>query len=328
MPTFDPLYLWKQRKDRALKPDTLTPIMDHAISKKPLPIGLLLVLVLGLSACTSVPAQRIYLSHGPDTREQHSQDCDSARLLQPTRNPQADALQGTQFALLNWNIHKAQHAHWSRDFARLSADKTFITLQEALLDETLLENINGQAPYWGLASAFHYEKGTTGVLTASRVEALYHCALRSTEPLIRTPKTILISRFEIRDTTAHLLLVNVHSINFSLGTKRYREQLQTLQALLIQHEGPLIVAGDFNTWNKRRYALVQEMAQALSLEALPYAKGERSRVFGRAIDHVFYRGVSVLGQKTTALESSDHHPIEVRFGFAPALMSLQTDRQP
>lgn len=302
--------------------------MAHTPADKRLSAIALLTLVLSLGGCTSVPSQRVYLSHATDTDKQPTRNCDGTRLLHGAHPPRAHALTGTDFTLLNWNIHKAQHAHWPRDFARLSKEATLITLQEALLEERLLEHIGQQAPYWGLAGAFHYRKGTTGVLTASRVQAVYHCALRSTEPLIRTPKTILISRFEIRDAPAPLLLVNVHGINFSLGTGRYREQLQALQELLMQHHGPLIVAGDFNTWNKRRDARVQDMVRALSLQALPYAEGERSRILGRAVDHIFYRGVTVLEQRTAAQTSSDHHPIEVRFRFTPARLSLQADRQP
>jgi len=93
------------------------------------------------------------------------------------------------------------------------------------------------------------------------------------------------------------------------------QQMQALQAILARHRGPVILAGDFNNWSEERNAVVQNMASALQLVAIPYTNHNRTRVFGHAIDHIYYRGLDVISHQSIDVTSSDHNPIQVLFRF-------------
>ena len=50
----------------------------------------------------------------------------------------------------------------------------------------------------------------------------------------------------------------------------------------------MILAGDFNSWNKQRMDKLQRVAQRLSLTAVPFEKTGKVKSFmGKALDFVF-----------------------------------------
>ena len=82
------------------------------------------------------------------------------------------------------------------------------------------------------------------------------------------------------------------------------------------HQGPVVLAGDFNTWSDERMVVVNDLAQRLSLESLDYTNHNRTSVFGNALDHVFYRGLEPVEHDTWIVTSSDHNPTRVSFRVA------------
>lgn len=111
------------------------------------------------------------------------------------------------------------------------------------------------------------------------------------------------------------MVVNIHAINFTLGVKPYGKQLDRITEALRDHNGPLIVSGDFNSWRKSRVALLDAMVAELQLNALDYGDDQRIEVFGHRIDHVYVRGLEALSTTSTAVSSSDHNPINVSLGM-------------
>ena len=166
---------------------------------------------------------------------------------------------------------------------------------------------------WHLNTAFYYDGYETGVMTASRLNAGHHCALRTAEPLIRLPKTTLISSYALQGMSQRLLVANIHGINFSLGLESYQMQMQALEEILAEHDGPVVLAGDFNNWSDERTRVLLEMMARLSLEQLAYRNHNRTLVLGSAIDHVFYRGLAPVNNHTWQVTSSDHNPITATF---------------
>ncbi|MBE9567434.1 MAG: endonuclease/exonuclease/phosphatase family protein, partial [Proteobacteria bacterium] len=104
-----------------------------------------------------------------------------------------------------------------------------------------------------------------------------------------------------------------HGINFTLGMDSYQQQLDDLYAAVKDHRGPMIVAGDFNSWSDERMQAVKLLMRRLSMHALSYPVNNKTHVFGHAIDHVFYRQLEPLEKKVWQVTSSDHNPISVRF---------------
>jgi len=228
-----------------------------------------------------------------------------------------NALDPGEISVLNWNIYKGNRAAWQDDLERLSARQDIVLLQEALLTDTLKHSLKMQGLKWYLNTAFYYDNLRTGVMTAAKIDSSYRCGLSTIEPIIRAPKTTLISHFPLAGMSEQLLVANIHGINFTLGLAAYREQLRSLEKILAQHHGPIILAGDFNNWSDGRTRLVKDMVERLSLQQLPYENHNRTMVFGSAIDHIFYRGLEVLNHKTHMVASSDHNPITVMFKASP-----------
>ena len=106
-----------------------------------------------------------------------------------------------------------------------------------------------------------------------------------------------------------LLLVNVHLINFEINPTAYEAQLRTLMQLVSQHQGPLVLSGDFNSWNGYRAQIIRKVINEFGLEEVSFAQDHRLRFLGNPLDHVFVRGLNVLNATTEPTESSDHAPL-------------------
>ena len=216
-------------------------------------------------------------------------------------------------SVLDWNIYKGQRQKWKADFLRLSQEKDLVFLQEAPLNTQLQKLLHGNNLYWNMNSAFKYKGVETGVLVASKVPPLESCGLRSTEPVIGLPKTILISSYVIAGSTEKLLAANIHGINFSLGIGAYQEQLDALRDILLKHDGPIILAGDFNNWSEKRTAIMSGFAESLALQTLVFDNEDRTTFFGDPVDHILYRGLEPVTSAVHLVTSSDHNPISVTF---------------
>jgi endonuclease/exonuclease/phosphatase (EEP) superfamily protein YafD len=147
------------------------------------------------------------------------------------------------------------------------------------------------------------------VLTAARVAPLAACTQRVVEPLLRLPKSAVITWFALRDRADTLAVVNVHAINFSLSLGAYSAQFDAIVDALAAHAGPLILAGDLNTWTVERAQVVREAASRLGLTEVPFAADRRSVFFGQQLDHIYVRGLALVASSATEVTSSDHNPV-------------------
>ena len=89
-----------------------------------------------------------------------------------------------------------------------------------------------------------------GVLTASQI-AFTDVQTRLTskrEGIIATHKSYMMSYHPLPNEQS-LLVVNVHAINF-VSANYFLREMELLRAELNHHNGPLIVAGDFNVWKQ------------------------------------------------------------------------------
>jgi endonuclease/exonuclease/phosphatase (EEP) superfamily protein YafD len=277
--------------------------------------GLLLSLIL--SGCVTNAVQQSGPDIGPEAQNVESlYHCDVEKLVQHDRGNAGSITQGLnpeRISVLNWNTYKGKRDNWVIDFKRYSYRHDVLMLQEANLDDDLISLLDSEHPYWVLNDAFNYHDKATGVMTASRVRPVRNCGQRIAEPFIRFPKTSLLSYYPIEGMNENLLVANIHGINFTLGVGVYKEQIQKLYDVMKYHHGPIVLAGDFNTWSDARMQIVDDLAQRLSLHSLDYTSHNRTIVFGNAIDHVFYRGLEPLEHDTWHVTSSDHNPTRVSF---------------
>jgi endonuclease/exonuclease/phosphatase (EEP) superfamily protein YafD len=241
---------------------------------------------------------------------------DAERLLQSSGAAEAtagDALRAGSLRLFTWNIHKQADSGWQYDLARFAAASDVVLLQETALDPTLHAIVDDAGLGWVMASSFLYQDIDIGVFTATRVAPLASCTQRVVEPILRIPKSAVITWLRIAGSAQTLAVINVHAINFELVLDAYRAQIIALADAVAGHEGPLILAGDFNTWNDARERVLAETAARLGLAEVALGDDKRTRFLGRHVDHVFARGLQVVSSESVPVKSSDHNPVMATF---------------
>ena len=270
------------------------------------------VLALGLSACVAVPERQHALELQADgSVVQRSMRCEDPPPSSPVR---AGALDPGLIRLVTWNLHKQADPGWESDLGRLVAQSDIVLLQEAGVSPELRAVVEHAGLSWLLSSAFAYRGFEYGVLTATRAPPTSACTLRATEPLLQIPKAALITHYRIAEREETLAVVNVHAINFTLGTGEYVAQLNAAADTLRNHRGPVIFAGDFNTWNEERSAVVRALANRLGLAPVDLVVDERTRFMGgRIFDWVYASGLEVVAASAWRVQSSDHNPVTVTF---------------
>jgi endonuclease/exonuclease/phosphatase (EEP) superfamily protein YafD len=214
---------------------------------------------------------------------------------------------------MNWNMQKGRKDGWKEDFENMIQDTDILTVQEAYLNIDLRELLKKGRYSWNISNAFQYKGREVGVLTASRLDPDFICTFRVKEPLINLPKTVMVTIYPLSGTDESLLVVNIHSINFTVETRQFDSQLHEVERILLEHQGPLIVSGDINTWSKKRTTIVEKLVNRLGLNALTFEKDYRVKIFSRAVDHIFYRGLTASASTVLKVKSSDHNPMLVTF---------------
>lgn len=288
--------------------------MGHAlkrVARERLRGVLAVALAASLAGCVALTADPRALIYGPERIEVRTSPCEDAvarvRLWKPPES-KAAALDPARIRVLTWNIHKEEDAGWKEDLARFAAASDIVLLQEATLIEPLQDVLRQANLDWVMASSFIYRDVDIGVLSAARVPFVAHCTQRVTEPLLRLPKSSVVTWLPIAGTTRTLAVANVHSINFALLLDEYEEQFDGIAQALSTHDGPIVFAGDLNTWTDARLAALDRVASKLGLTAIPFESG-RSRFLGREVDHILVRGLEVTSAAAIAVRSSDHHPV-------------------
>jgi endonuclease/exonuclease/phosphatase (EEP) superfamily protein YafD len=270
-----------------------------------------------VSGCVSVPD----VSHmivGNEDRVETIRECvpcsqELFKFQSDFEKNQAAVLNADHFELLTWNILKERKDGWEKEFDRLYGGVDLFMIQEACLTDSLKGVFRNEALNWVFAPAFTYRGDYVGVLTASNTFSEPICMERFPEPLIHLPKSLLITRYPLSVPGKTLLVVNVHSINFALGIESFSDHWAKLEDYLSVVDGPVIMAGDFNTWSRKRLAVVQETAHRLSMEPVTFDGGGRSTFFGKVVDHVYYRGLTPIYAEVYQVTTSDHNPMLVSF---------------
>jgi endonuclease/exonuclease/phosphatase (EEP) superfamily protein YafD len=219
-------------------------------------------------------------------------------------------LDSESIRLVNWNIQKGGDPRWTTDLTKLEGNPDLIILQEAPLKSDAWDFLSSDQHH-SFSPGYRTRRSLTGVMTVSNVKPLTQCNLVSVEPWIRSPKASLITEYGLSNSDETLLVVNIHAVNFTFGIHDFHKQFKQTFSVLTEHEGPILVSGDFNTWHWRRTDVLEELTDALGLEMLGYDEDHRKRFMGQALDHIYVRGLEVLEATTLQADSSDHNPMSV-----------------
>jgi len=281
-----------------------------------------------LSGCVSVPDVSHMIVGNEDQVEKIQESGPCSRHLFTLQSDfaqnQTPVLNADHFVLLTWNILKEKKDGWEKVFNRIPKDIDLFMLQEAYLTDSLKGVFRKEALNWVFAPAFTYRGDHVGVLTASNTLSEPICMERFPEPLISLPKSVLITRYPLSVPGESLLVVNVHSINFALGVETFCDYWAQLENFLSAVPGPVILAGDFNTWSRKRLAVVRETARRLSLKPVTFDQDRRSTFFGKVVDHVYYRGLIPIDAEVYEVTTSDHNPMVVSFRLDDKSAALET----
>ena len=266
-----------------------------------------------LVSCAGIDTMRIVSNSHAANNEKQS--CEI-----PVKDEQivsAHGLDPEKITFLTWNIYKGDGEGWQKDLAAFARSHDLMVIQEATLDPELTGLLESNDLNWIMNSAFQMNGTTAGVMNVANLNAVHSCGLKVREPIIRLPKSTLVSYYEIEGSDEKLLVANIHGINFTLGISVYHEQLEQLYDAVKEHHGPMIVAGDFNSWNDDRMREVNHLVERLSLSRIEYPINNKTHVFGKAIDHVFYRQLEPVNNRVWQVSSSDHNPVSVNFRVQP-----------
>lgn len=217
-----------------------------------------------------------------------------------------------EFSVLTWNIQKGETRGWS-ELLKVYQPDIFLA-QEVTTNPSMvllpLESELGGDFKWVMNPAWMMSDGyATGTLNASRFESVYHELLLShdVEPIASTPKSMLVTDYII-PRCGQVRVINLHMLNFNLGPA-YRRQLEQLDAFIETHSGPLIVAGDFNSWNGFRENTLFTWSERLGLTHVEMVR----HTWFFVLDHVFYKNLTLLDSEEIPSALSDHNPLRTQF---------------
>ncbi len=260
-----------------------------------------------LTACLEIPTEEVIYSQ---VGEQLVDRC--------THVPARQGFPGglpADFTVLVWNLHKLQDPNWQNELTRWGKTSDLLMLQEAQDDPGLAAWLATGHFKWQQVAAFRFQERASGVLNGSTVEQVYSCSLRIPEPATRLPKSSLLSLYPLQGSRYPLMVINVHGINFELGMAAYKQQVTQVAKLTRKYQGPVIVAGDFNTWGDKRRVLLQNTMARYQLQEASYQPDERTRVAGLPLDHLFYRGLTLSQAEAVSSHGSDHNPLRLGFHY-------------
>lgn len=218
-----------------------------------------------------------------------------------------------RLSILVWNIFKQKRSeciHFLDTYAKTTA---LLLLQEAQTTPQLINFIHRNHKIADQVPAYTFKDVYSGVMTVSNVTPINAIGFKEKEPLIRIPKSALITQYQLLENQKTLLVANIHAVNFSLGIKIYNQQIKLLINQLATHEGPIILAGDFNSWSRQRLHILYRLIRMSNLKMVNFTSDMRKTFMGRPLDFVFYRDLAIDQAKIIHTDASDHNPLLVDF---------------
>jgi endonuclease/exonuclease/phosphatase (EEP) superfamily protein YafD len=216
-----------------------------------------------------------------------------------------------------WNIWKQNGGdQFRKEFSQIALGADLFLCQEALLtlqDLSFFVSHDHEATH---GATYRRRDGCRdGVLTLAKYpqcEAPIRVVSATSEPLFKTTKAALVTYYPLaKDNNKKLAVINLHATLLRRPQTADLEMRRIIEPLE-QHDGPAIVAGDFNTFSNHYLD-----AMSASLEMLGFKHAAIShdpRVPTARLDQAFYRGLNLLEIRVdTSYRYSDHFPILCKF---------------
>lgn len=227
-------------------------------------------------------------------------------------------LKSNSIKVLVWNIKKTQEKTWPVEFSEFARGKDLFLIQEAYDTNRFLDVIKSYDGFrWDMGKSFTYKlynNHATGTMVGSTAEPeeVLVTHTQDHEPMTNTPKALTYARYGLEGTDKALLVVSVHMINFTTMGPFKRGMLQA-RSEIERHDGPVILAGDFNTHHPQRTNYLMKMMKELkftTVDAINNHQRMKFKLTGHFLDHGFVRGLKVkYAEVIGKAKGSDHKPL-------------------
>lgn len=222
------------------------------------------------------------------------------------------AFEGERIRLAVWNMCKGAGGNlFEHDYRTICYRSDLVLTQEALLSERSL--LTFCEPGFEAIHAASYKRRDgirDGVMTVARVSAhdqSHRIVCKYPEPVLKTPKVALVTFYERAGSPHRLMVINLHATLIRRVKSAAEEMLHLIQSLP-DHDGPIILAGDFNTFTP---AYLEQISKVLANIGMAYVPiPEDPRPVTGALDQIFVRGLTVERIFVdTSIRNSDHFPL-------------------
>ncbi|MEA9355568.1 endonuclease/exonuclease/phosphatase family protein [Bacteriovorax sp. PP10] len=244
-----------------------------------------------------------------------------SEVLVPLGKASKKQLPPKNWSFLVWNLHKGEDETFKPEFLALSLGRDIIMNQEIYLDKNMKDVFKFLFSFKiETATSFFYgkEKIRTGVANISTVDAEFTQFIRTDtrEPILKSPKMTLVTSYPIRFSKKKLTVVNIHGINF-VSTAGFRKEMERIYQEIKNIPSPLVFAGDFNTWNEDRIAILDEYARKLKLKEAGFVPDNRITFNGNFLDHFLYTSdIKIKKARVDSIyKGSDHKPLAVEVEY-------------
>ena len=209
-----------------------------------------------------------------------------------------------------FNVQKTENVRWKQELFDKLVEQSDITLIQEAVDVMSYSSVKHKISFYDSWKSENFE---TGLATLSRVQPMLSMKLVSptAEPISNTPKVSSIEQYSVAGQAESLLVVNTHGINFR-PLVDFKMQIDEIFAAIKNHKGPMLWAGDFNTWSPGRKKYLMQIAKKLSLTEVVF---ENRKEFLLILDHAFIRGMNIRSAQQLDVEISDHRPLELVLDF-------------
>ncbi|MGP1923457.1 MAG: endonuclease/exonuclease/phosphatase family protein [Arsenophonus sp. NEOnobi-MAG3] len=152
-------------------------------------------------------------------------------------------------------------------------NKHLILLQEAQNSPKLINFVLSQYLVAEQVAAIIFPQHASEVMRLARSHPIYCYPLREKEALLCLPKSALITVYPLYNTR-NLMIINIHTVNFSFGVDIYSRQLPTIGEHIKRYQGPVVFAGNFNTWSRQDINAFKHFTCSLQMKEVNFNTDE------------------------------------------------------
>lgn len=227
-------------------------------------------------------------------------------------DPEFSGLEPTRIRLAIWNLCKGAGGRlFDHDYRTLCYGSDLILTQEALLSKHALGMYTGPGFETIHAASYKRRDGLRdGVMTVARAPAFgepLRVICKYPEPIFKTPKAALIKLYPLLGSEQKLMVINIHATLMRRKAAAV-EEMEHLLSHLPGHVGPIVLAGDFNTFTPGYLRAVSQVLHRIGLNYVAIPGDPRPKT--QALDQLFCRGLEVTNARIdTTFRNSDHFPI-------------------